>query len=223
MNAVDGKEIPVVTLRVPTFDETVAIDNYKAASAAALTTADSFADKVVTAAFTLATAYAAAIALVQTSGDPAPATVLVPLVPLVLAVALGLVSQSMAIKIDATNNAVTVQERVSGTVNIKRIFSVLAVISLVIGVGLATFALYEVYGPGAEDKSPTEVKLFLTPVGAKLVERTCGTAAETLPGTVKDDSALTAKQVSIAVPAASCGDQKATLVLPRAAIAAAKH
>jgi hypothetical protein len=210
-------------LRSLTFAEAVAVENYKAAASGALASANSSADRLVTAAFTLATAYSAAIALVQPSGSPASWTVLLPLVPLAITVVLGLVAQSITVSLAATNDAATVQSNVASAVKTKRILSIIAVVVLVIGIGAAAWALYDTYGPGADEKSPTQVELLLTPVGADVVARACGTPADTLAGEVKDEDALSAKQISITVQSGACGDESMTLVLPRAAVAAASH
>jgi len=95
-------------LRSETFSEKVVIDSYTAAATGALAAADAVADKIATAGFSIATAYAAVIALVAPKDSKSTMFVVSPFVLLGAAVVLALVAQSIKMSLDPTNDTTVV-------------------------------------------------------------------------------------------------------------------
>jgi hypothetical protein len=226
-------ELPVATvtdehgqqyvLRGETFSEKVAIDSYTAAASGALASTDGVGDKITTAAFSIATAYGAVIALVSPKDSRSPPLVVSPFVFLAIAVVLGLIAQSVKVDLTPTNDTGVIASRIDSTLSGKRKLLALAMVALVAGLILSGVAVYKTYGPGAAKTPSTSVSIWLTPAGKQLVEDSCGNSATPFVGTVNGTDALSGTSVAVTVTKAQCPKGGGTLVLPRRAIATSKY
>jgi hypothetical protein len=211
-------------LRAPTFAETVSLDNYKAAMGNALSAADSLADKVVTASFSVATAYGAVVALVAPKDSSSPLLILAPFIALGVAVALALFAQSLGISLTDTDDLGTIRTRINSMISSKRLWGRLALVALAAGIVIAGYAVRETYGPAATSTGSTTVRVWLTPAGTNLVARVCGGGRVTeLAGQVDNADQLTDSRVPITVDAKACPAGKGTILLPQRAIAVTKE
>jgi hypothetical protein len=210
---------PEADLRPPTFAESVAIDNYKAASKEALGSADSVADKVVTAGFSIGTAYGAVIALVSPKDTPAPLVAALPFVFLAGAIALALYAQSIPVPVEAEDRLDRLTDAVTETVQKKRVFDWLALGALVLGVLVAGIIIADKYREPAEDDSPVAVEVLLTESGATSVGSACGlTGQDRIMGTVKNADSISADPLQLTVTEDACPDAPGTLSLPKTAV-----
>ena len=206
-------------LRSPTYAESVALENYKTAMGTALSSADALADKIVTAAFSIGTAYGAAIALVAPKDAQSTFEVVLPFAAIAVAVGLALFAQSRSISLDETNELATIRENIKGTVGAKRLWGRLALVALVAGVILAGWVLHETYGPGAKKDTSSSVTIGLTPAGSKLVKQVCGPRSGTvLRGKASGSESFSSARATVTVGAGTCPNAPGKLVLPRSAI-----
>lgn len=221
----EQKNDPLSGLRSQYFSERVVIDNYVTAGTTALASADGVADKIVTAAFSVATAYAAVIALVAPKDSTSPVLTITPFVLLAVAILLALIAQSVQLQLEpATNVVEEISSRVTNCTNAKRHWGYGALAALVVGLGLAGYAIYQTYGPGAKPKvSSIRAEIWLNRAGGHLVREACGKARSPLVGRVDDESALTAATVPVRVTKYVCPKGRGTLLLPRRAIVVVKH
>jgi hypothetical protein len=210
-------------LRSETFSEKVAIDSYTTAATGALTAADGVGDKIATAGFSIATAYAAVIALVAPKDSRSPILVVLPFVLLAVAVVLALIAQSVTVSLAATNDTDEIANRISSAISKKRQWLSGATGALIVGLIVSGVAVYKTYGPGTENTQNTKVSIWLTPVGTRLVTDACGTSANPLIGEVKDTDALLAATVPVIVAQRQCPEGAGTLLLPKGAIATSKY
>lgn len=210
-------------LRPPTFDEEVAIENYKTASKEALSAANSVADKIVTAAFSIATAYGAVVALVAPEETPSPVAVVVPFALLAIAVGTALYAQSIGIDLKGGEALDKLQKAVKDAVKCKRRWSRVALFSLAVGVLAAGILVREVYAEPAEPESPVPVRLWLTPAGVKSLAKTCGARnSVSIKGKIKTVEDLEKRSIPIEVTKKACADGAGTLILRRRQILVAK-
>jgi hypothetical protein len=211
-------------LRAPTFAESAAIDTYKEAVTGALSSADSVSDKIVTAAFSVATAFGAIVALVTPKDSTSHYLVALPFVLLAAAIGAALYAQSRAVPIKPTDDLTTVKSSVDSTVRSKRLWGRVALAALAAGMLVAGGVLVSTYRESTKKSTPTAVQLWLTPAGASTVARACGPGTPSpLKGTVADPKQLAAATVEIKVDATACPGGAGLLVLPRAAIAVARR
>jgi hypothetical protein len=208
-------------LRSPTYAETVSIETYKTSAGTALSDADSFGDKIVTAAASLATAYGAVIALVSPEDTAAPLLAAAPFALLALAVAAGLYAQSIGVSIDETNELKVIRTRIATAVSDKRSAGHVGLVFLIVGVALAGYIINESYG-GPADESKRSAQIWLTPAGERLIEDACGSSATEVTGEVDEDAEPDARHLSVALDANACASGAGTLVLPSRAISVAK-
>jgi hypothetical protein len=208
-----------------TFSERVAVDNYRGAMTGALAAADSIADKVVTAAISVATAYGAVIVLVAPKDSNTPLQAVLPFIPLACAVGLALYAQSIGIAIDPQDEVAAVRDRIQRTIGSKRTWGRVALAVLVVGLIMAGWVVYSFYGQSAKPEvaTPAEVELYLTPGGTAAVELACGKDdVKVLSGQVEDVETLTSARVSVKVTKAECPSGAGNVVLPQRMIAATK-
>jgi hypothetical protein len=209
-------------LRSPTFDEEVAIDNYRNASKEALSAANSVADKIVTAAFSIATAYGALIALVKPEETPSPIAAVIPFALLAIAVGIALYAQSLGIGLAGGDELEKLQKAVKDTVGAKRLWSRVALACLALGVLVAGILVNDVYAKPAP-KSPVPVHVWLTAPGVESLKKTCGEKQDAvIAGKVKAIEDLEKRSIPLEVAAKACPDGAGTVVLRRRQIVAAK-
>jgi heme A synthase len=209
-------------LRAPTFDEAVAIDNYKAASKEALSAANSVTDKIVTAAFSIATAYGAVIALVAPEETPSPLAVAIPFALLAIAVGTALYGQSIGIDLSGDDEVDKLQGIVNNTVKSKRRWSRGALIALALGVLAAGILLRDAYAKPATPESPVSVRVWLNPHGVKALEKTCGPHGPSIAGKVKSIEGFEKRSIPLEVTAAACPSGAGTVVLRRRQVTVVK-
>ena len=205
-------------LRPPTLAENLAIEGYKTAITTALASVNGVCDKIVTAAFSVATAFGAVVALVAPKESPAPLLMALPFLLFAAAVALALYAQSIAVAPIARNTVEDAESSVKTAVDDKQWLARAAIILLVAGMASAAWVIYKTYRPSTE--SASDATLWLSPPGTKLVAQACGTRNATqLQGKVEDFSA---KPVEVEVDESACPSGAGTLLLPRTAIAVAR-
>jgi hypothetical protein len=205
-----------------TFAQHVVVEGYKAAAAKAVSDADTLADKIVTASFSVATAYGAVVALVTPKDSQSPTLIVAPFVVIALAIGLALLAQSFTLPLEVSNDFATVKSNLASTTTKKRWTGRGALAVLAIGVALAGYAIYETYGPGAEDKPSTSVQLWLTPAGNTVMTKACGSSTSPVSGLVDGTSALSETRVEVELDTTSCPDGAGTVVLSQKAISIAK-
>src|SRR5256885_11469213 len=101
--------------RPPYYNESVLLDAYKEAIKGALAAADTAADKILTAAFSLTTAYGALVALAQPKAGSTPIVILLPFLPFACAAVLAVLALLPSVSVAATNELAKVTGAVSGT------------------------------------------------------------------------------------------------------------
>lgn len=210
-------------LRAPTFDEEVAIENYKGASKEALTAANSVGDKTVAAAFSFATAYGAVIALVSPEEKPEALIAVIPFVLLALAAVLALYSQSRGVELEGSTQVSALRGVVNEAIKTKRRLSLAALILLALGVAVAGAIVYDQYGQ-PEKEQPVAVQVWLTPAGVDFANQACGGGVTSrVAGTVTSTDALASERVGITVSKASCASGAGTLYLDKDLIAGVRQ
>jgi hypothetical protein len=207
------------TLRAPTFDETVAAENYKGASKEALASANSVADKLVAASFSFATAYGAVIALVAPEGSPEPIVVAIPFILFAAAAGCALWAQSEGLALQGTADLAQLRESVNGLIATKRRLSRVALGALVLGVILAGLVVRGNYAEPAKANAAVDVLVFFSPSGRAFVQSACGAPFSTLHGTVENTAALSEERVGLAVTKKKCPPQGGVLYLSQRQIA----
>lgn len=213
----------VPPLRAPTFAESVAIDNYKGAVTGALASADSVSDKIVTAAFSVATAFGAIVALVTPKDSTSSYLIALPFILLAGAVGAALYAESLAVPINLSDDLATVKTSVDTTISSKRLAGRVALVALALGMLGAGLVLASTYRSSSKSTSTT-VSLWLTAAGDRAVKLACGNGfVSPLRGTVSDPSKLSGATISIKVEKSSCANGTATIVLPAKAVSLAKH
>ena len=208
-----------------TFDQRVAVDNYRAAMTGALFAADSIADKVVTASFALATAYGAVITLVAPKDAQTPWEAALPFVPLAVGVGLALNAQRIGVDIEPTNEVERVRNATNDAIVGKRRWGGVALAFLTIAMLVAGWVVYKYYGPSAqtEDTTPVSAEVYVTPAGTSAIKRVCNKGGVTvLSGEVDGAAALESARVSVKVTKSECPSGAGTVVLPQKLIAASK-
>ncbi len=205
-----------------TFGEAVGVDNYKGALNGALAGADSLADKIVTAALAVGSAYGAVIALVAPKDSATPWQVVWPFVPLAGAVGLALWAQSRSVSIATEDEVDKVVATINSTISEKRKYGRWALYALIAALILAGVIVAKYYGPSAKtDSQPANVTVYLNAAGAKAVGVACGGTNQTsVTGTTTDASA---DPLVLKVDDKACANGGGTLVLPRRTVAATKQ
>jgi hypothetical protein len=220
MPPANGDVVPEV--RSLYFDELLAIESYKKATSDALGAADGVADKVVTAAFSIATAYGAVVALVAPKDGASPIEIVAPFACLAIAVVLALVAQSVGVSmVSGKTTAKLVRSTVQSALAWKRGISRSGLVVLAAAMVVAGLVVYDTYRPTAGTK--TTVTVWLSTAGTRLVSDACREAdVAQITGQVGDLSALSAKRVQLDVDGTQCKAGAGTLILPQAAITIAR-
>jgi len=210
-------------LQALTFDQVVAVDNYKNASKEALGAVNSVADKIVTAAFSVATALGAVIALVAPEETPSPIEIGIPFLFLAGAVGAALFAQSIGIDLAGGEAIDKLHKTVKDTVKRKRKWSRVALLSLAIGMLAAGILVREAYAEPAESE-PVSVRLWLHKTGIESLASTCSTpSGRSIRGTVKTIDDLEKRSIPIEVTKKACASGAGTLVFRRMQILTAKQ
>jgi hypothetical protein len=217
--------VAIPPLRAPTFAESVVIDSYKGAATGAIASADSVADKIVTASVSVATAFGAVVALVTPKDSTSGYVIAIPFVLLAAAVGTSLYAQSIAVPINLSDDLATVKSSIDDTIKSKRLWGRIGLGALAIGILIAALVLASTYRESKKAKAKTTaVTLWLTSSGEKTVQVACGRSfTSPLKGTVTDPAKLSGETIVVKVGKKACPAGAATLVLPRKAVALATH
>jgi hypothetical protein len=211
---------PGTALRPLSFEEQVAVDNYKKATSESLAATGEMADKIVTAAFSVATAYGAVVALVAPKDSASPILVVAPFAVLALALGIALWGEGIGVPVTSATTTEDARTSVTNTIGTKRLLNNIALSVLVVAMALAGYVLYHTYRPSAGSKMT--VTIWLTSMGSHLVDQACGMSTPQIRGQVDDLSDLSSKRVQISVDKTACKSGAGTIVLPQAAIDVAK-
>jgi hypothetical protein len=202
------KEIP--------WEGRVLMDAHKAALEKALESSDGACGTTLTACFSLATAYGAAIALIAPKDEQAPLLVLAPFVLLAAGAVVALIGKTTGISLGPFATTRQVRNLVESAVRAKRKASWWAVGLAAAGVVLAGYVVFATYG---QPEPPTVEKsqIVFSPAGTAQFANACGRTADSVVGSVS----FTERWVNITLDdaaAAGC-DGVETLTLPSAAVA----
>lgn len=197
-----------------TWEETVLVDAHKAALEKALESSDGACGAILTACFSLATAYGAVIALVAPKETQATLLVVSPFVLLAAGAVVALVGKASGISLDDFGTTDQVKDHVVTAVGTKRKASWGAVACAAAGVVLAGYVVFATYSePVATDEAND---IVFTPAGRQQVQAACGAALDSVRG----DAAFARRWVTITLDDASSEECPNTdeLVLPVAAV-----
>ncbi len=194
-----------VTPRPLSFEEELAVSAYEKATSDALSAADSAAEKLITAAFSIATAYGALIALVAPEDDTSSWILGLPFVPLMIAAIAAMFARTRGVDVDLTNEIDKVMERVEDAVKAKRTPSWIALGFMVLAVAVAGWIVVDRYS-GGETLEVKSVTIWVTQNEAQRLAGVCGEATASISGESKVD-ALGAEDPFLAVKPSmgSCG------------------
>jgi hypothetical protein len=216
----NGADVANGTARPLTYTEETARVAYEKAISDSLTSATSSAEKLLTAAFSIATAYGALIALVAPENETKSWILGLPFLPLMGAAIAAMVALTLGISADITNDIEKLTERIENSVKAKRIPSWIALGFMVVAVAIAAWVVVDRYGGGATPTGDTSVTIWVTPSQAKELASVCGTPTASISGlTAEDGLESTAPLLTLKPEAGSCGDH-AQLVIPKARVVA---
>ena len=139
--------VPVLTgVRSPTMGEAALFEAYAEAIKTALAGANSAADKVLTACFSIGTAYVALIGLVQPDKTPSPVVILLPVGILAIAAGLAAVGLAANVELGDPRTVADVKVTLESVIKTKQITSIGAVIVAGIAIVVGAFVVNDVYG-----------------------------------------------------------------------------
>jgi hypothetical protein len=138
-----------VNLRPVSLEEEIALEAYREAIKAGLASADGAADKILTAALSIGTAYAGLLALVKPEKEAAPTLLALPFIALGIAALCAAWALSRGVKSLSQLKVDAVRGAVDDTLKSKRLWTGLAVLGIVAGLGLAAIVVFSAYGAGA--------------------------------------------------------------------------
>lgn len=136
-------------LRGLTLEEEIALEAYREATKAGLSSADGAADKVLTAAISIASAYAALLALVKPEKEAAPIVLALPLLALGAAAAAAAWALVRGVPSLSKLDVAAVRDAVDNTVGDKRLWTGIAVFLLILALAVAAWVVLETYGATA--------------------------------------------------------------------------
>jgi hypothetical protein len=142
-------------LRPISLEEEIALEAYREAIKAGLTSADSAADKVLTASLSIATAYAGLLALVKPEKEAAPTILALPFIALGLAAFAAAWAIAQGVTSLSRLEVTAVRGAVDNTLKAKRLWTRVAVLIVVVALGLAGYVVISVYGAGAVSPAAT--------------------------------------------------------------------
>jgi hypothetical protein len=185
----------------------------------ALAAATDASGAVLTAAFSIATAYGAVVALVSPKGGKTPNSVVLPFVFLAIAVVASMIGRVWGVSLDETNDIATIRSKVHGAVLAKRIFAGIAVAVLAVGVVAAGVVVSHSYGKGTTASSSSGT-IFLTADGHTTIQAICGVDETSLQGIADVNGLTTNGFATIHVSKSDKADARCgpSLALPASAI-----
>lgn len=142
------------TFRPPTLGEEALFESYKEAMKQALAAANAASDKVLTAAFTLATAYGALLGLVKPKDTAVPLLGVVPFIALGAAAVIAASALLVGLRIGPTPSSLprTVEgflTDLTGTISAKQRRSGWAVVAMAVAMIISGIVVFVLYAPAA--------------------------------------------------------------------------
>ena len=198
------------------WEDEVFIDVHKTAVEKALESSDGACGTILTACFSLATAYGAVIALVAPKDQQAPLLVVAPFVLLVAGAVVALIGKAAGISLDRFATTGQVKKLVEDAVGQKRKASWWAVGFAAAGVILAGIVVFATYSEPDEFAAENS-EIILSNAGKAHVADVCGDEAESVFG----NATFSERWVTIELndeSTANCGGVM-TLTLPAASVA----
>jgi hypothetical protein len=194
--------------------EDIAVQAFKDAITKALDSADGACGTVLTASFSIVTAYGAAVALIAPKDTPRTILVLTPFIAISLAIMGALLGKAAGVKMsgewnDVGENRSTIQRAVRA----KRAASAVAVAFLAVGMVVAGWILSQHFSGG--DNASGQRVIGLTVSGKRILGRACSVDADHLRGTVNIQGDFTT--VTLTDPKMCSGTS--TVTLPSSAVA----
>jgi hypothetical protein len=164
---------PPVTLEPPTFEQFLVVETYKDSYKTSISSLNGSCEKIVTAAFSIATAYGALIALVKPADDIPGWAVAAPILVLTAAAVLGLIGHARGMSDMPTNDFSQVRDELKTTIDAKRFWAGLAIACLAVAVVFGGVVTYLRYGTPADASTTSTVEVSLTVTGQKAVAKLC--------------------------------------------------
>lgn len=197
------------------FSEKVLIDAYADAVKGGLAALNSAAEKVLTAAFSLATALAAVIGLVSPKDDPGPLAIGIPFAAFAAAALGALLALLFSVKPASRSTPEEVTQPIEIALMRKKRSVASAVALLTLGTGIAVWVVIRSYGPGVPSEAAQTTIVAVRPdTGRDAVSLACPSSHGSVTGTLALDS-LEHDFVEMAVPEGECGSQPMTLRIPK--------
>lgn len=198
------------------FSEKALIDAYTDAIKGGLTALNGVADKVLTAAFSLATALAAVIGLVSPKDEPGPIATGAPFVGFALAALAALIALVFYVSPAEKPTSDEVTKPIKDALFAKKVSVLAAVVLLAAATATAVLVVLDAYGPrAAKRQSPDTTIVAISPEkGADAISLACPASKGSITGTVDLDS-LGEDFIEIDVPEGMCGDSATTVRIPK--------
>jgi hypothetical protein len=142
----EDPEKPAVSLRPLQFDEQVYVKAFPDAISKAIEASDDACGTILTASFSIATAYGAAIALVTPKDAQSPAVTLAPFIILALAVVVAMIGKAAGVSLKRVETVEQARASIKNAVWTKRIASWVAIVLLAAGMVVAGAVVYATFG-----------------------------------------------------------------------------
>ncbi|MDQ6948676.1 MAG: hypothetical protein M3256_21065 [Actinomycetota bacterium] len=154
---------------------------------------------LLTAAFSVATAYGAVIALVAPKDKQAPVLVALPFVGIAVAVVAAMIGRTTGVSLVATNDVGVIRNDVTSAVGRKRQMANIAIVALAAALIVAGYVLGATYrSTPATAASNSNVVVTFTPDGKRVFDAACGSDAATVTGKLQTASPLLKDFVTVA-------------------------
>ena len=207
-------------VRPLSYVEETAVTAYEKAITDALSSANSAAEKLIAAAFSIATAYGALIALVAPEDETKSWILGLPFLPLMGAAIAAMYALTRGIDVDITSDITLVTERVEKSVTDKRNPSWVALALMVIAIAIAGWIVADRYSGGEKASEDLSLTVWVTPSEAERLASVCGATTKSIAALAAEEAlGSTAPLLSLKPETGSCGDH-ARLVIPKAHIVA---
>lgn len=208
-------------VRALDFEEELAVSAYEKAVTDALSSADSAAGRVLTASFSILTAYGALVGLVAPEDDPQPFLIALPFLFLLAAALLSVRSLTRAIDFRISKDLGTIESRVADTVSSKRRPLWWAVLWLTVGIAVAGLVVIDSYAGAEATPDDLSVEVWVVGDAADRITELCDLNAPVILGSARPDAVESSDSdfLEIAPSDGTCGEV-ARLNVPRSEIVA---
>lgn len=201
-------------LRPLTYDEQVFVAAFKDAANKALDSTDAACGVILTACFSIVTAYGAAVALVAPKDKQSVVSVLLPFIFLGAAAVVALVGKAKGVSLKTVATAPETRSRISDAVGFKRVSSWISIALATAGIIIAGLVLNAAYGHPTTASTMNQEVFFLNTT-QDLLKQACGASVASVVGTITSTEGLTT--ITLASPADCQNTSK--LTIPTASIA----